>query len=107
MPGVQGCTRGGYGWVGTREGYTGTPPDCSQDPKFSIFKAKGHTHGQMKVNMVNSMRFLRYGPQIDPQMTHIDPRIDPPRHPPGLVPRRPPDPHIQDLRYQGLRIGLI
>ena len=40
----------GYGdWVGTREGYTGVLPAYgSQGPKYSIFKALGPTHGQMK-----------------------------------------------------------
>ena len=32
----------GYGTgVGAGEGYTGTQPDLSQDPIFSIFKAEG------------------------------------------------------------------
>ena len=56
---------GGGDVVGGREGYTGTPPDTLPDPKTSIFKAKGPTYGQMKLNLRYFMRFLR----IDPQMT--------------------------------------
>ena len=48
----------GYGMAGwVREGYTGTQPGTSQDPIFSIFKAKTHTHGQMKANYDCFMRF--------------------------------------------------
>ena len=53
-----GVYRGGYsGWV--REGYTGTPPDWSQEPIFNIFKAKGPTHGRMKAILSVLVRFLR------------------------------------------------
>ena len=56
--GGEGCTRGGeVGWG--REGYTGTPARTIPGPIFSIFKAKGSTHGQMKANSQVFMRFLR------------------------------------------------
>ena len=42
VPGVVGMV-GGSG-----RGYTGTPPNQSQGPIFSIFKVRGPTHGQMK-----------------------------------------------------------
>ena len=76
--------------------------DPPQDPYLVIFLASGPTYGQMKAISEVSMRFPKIGSQIDPELTQIDPRIDPPR----LVPRwpsdEPPDPQIQDLRYQGL-----
>ena len=59
----EGCTRGGVSgvgsWVGGWEGYTGTQPQPSQGPIFSIFKVKGPTYGQMKAILEVSMRFLR------------------------------------------------
>ena len=55
------------GWVAG--GYTGTQTQPSQDLIFSIFKAKGPTHGQIEAILEVSMRFLRYGLKIDPDMT--------------------------------------
>ena len=50
--GVQGCTRGGAGWVGTRvgtgEGYTGTQPGLLPGPIFNLILRQGPTYGQMK-----------------------------------------------------------
>ena len=55
---VRGCTRGGDRWEGW-EGYTGYYPGTLPDPYSSIFKVKGPTHGQMKLFLEVSMRFLR------------------------------------------------
>ena len=55
------------GWVGTGEGYTGYYPGTLPDPKYSIFKARGPTHGQMNGISEVSMRFLRKGPERVPE----------------------------------------
>ena len=63
----EGCTRGSAWLGGCLEGYTGTHPGPSQDQIFSIFKAKGPTHGQKKLNYEVFMRFPKKGSRIDPE----------------------------------------
>ena len=46
-------------WVGPGGCYTGYPAQTLQDPIFSIFLRPGPTYGQMKVNSMVFMRFLR------------------------------------------------
>ena len=53
----EGCTRGSGDRGGAGRGYTGTPPRTLPGPYLVISEAKGPTHGQMKANMVNSMRY--------------------------------------------------
>ena len=48
---------GVWGREGGLEGLYRYPPDPSQDPYSSIFKAEGPTYGQMKVNLRYIMRF--------------------------------------------------
>ena len=45
--------------VGGREGYTGYLPSHPRTLIFNIFKAKGPTYGQMRLNYEVSVRFLR------------------------------------------------
>ena len=51
--------------VGLEGCYTGYYPAPSQDPIFSIFKAKGPTHGPVKAILRYFMRFPRIDLRID------------------------------------------
>ena len=51
------------GWL---EGYTGTPTQPSQGPKYSIFRGQGPTHGQMKAILLVYHEVSQIYPQIDP-----------------------------------------
>ena len=82
-------------------------PAPTQDPIFSIFKAKGPTHGQMKRNLVYLMRFPRYGLEWVQNGSQNDPRIDLPDLHPDWSRDDPQIPHIQYLRNLWSRIGLI
>ena len=50
----------GWGYrVGGWRAIPGYYPGTLQDPIFSIFKAQGPTYGQIRVNSMILMRFLR------------------------------------------------
>ena len=72
--GVEGCTRGGAGWVG-REGYTGYYQIPLRDPYSVIFKVLSPTHGQMKAIYSCFMRFPEIGSRIDLELTQNRPQI--------------------------------
>ena len=96
----------GYGMVvGGWRGYTGYPPSHSRDPYLVIFRLKGPTHGQMKVNL----RLFNEVSQIDLRLTSestpFDPQIDPPDHPPRRSPDGPQIPDIQTSDITWSRIG--
>ena len=60
---VEGCTRGGDeggDWVGTREGYTGTPPSHPRTRILNIFSHKAYLRPNEGKSQV-FMRFLRLG----------------------------------------------
>ena len=57
------------GWWVAGEGYTGYPPDTSQDPYFIIFSLKVKPYGQMKAILMYSMRFLKIGSRMGPELT--------------------------------------
>ena len=61
----------GWRWVGGWEGYTGYHTQPSQDPYSTIFKAKGPTHGQMKLFLEVSDEVPQIGSRYDPDMTQI------------------------------------
>ena len=50
-------------WEGGWVGYTGYYPVPSQDPYLTIIQPQDPTHGRMKAILLDSMRFLRYGPE--------------------------------------------
>ena len=66
--GVAGGVPGVVGrWVGRRGAIPVPSPNPPRIPIFSIFKAEGPTHGQIRLILEVSMRFLNKGPERVPE----------------------------------------
>ena len=93
VPGV-----GVYGWVAGRA-IPGTHPDLIPGSIFSIFKAKGPAHGQMKAILEVSQYNLQIDLRLTLRLTLELTQNDPPRPLPRLVPRWPSQTPYPDLRH--------
>ena len=74
------------GWAG-RGAIPVPQTQPSQGPKYSIFKAKGPTYGQMKAILEVSEIGSRIDLRIDPELTSELTRYDPPETSPQMASR--------------------